>query len=575
MVTKDIRVILPDGSDGRAWRLFSGPQAVLAAYWPEDVLPVLAGVEQALLDGKQVAGFMSYEAAAGLDSSFCTHALNGFPLAWFGVFAKSSPFHFGDCGSFSLGEWQASISKTGYNCAIERIREYLLKGDTYQVNYTMRLRTGFKGEPLSLFRSLNASQRAGCSAFVETDDFALCSVSPELFFTLDGNRLVSRPMKGTIRRGRTLEEDRMLSSELAESEKNKAENVMIVDMVRNDMGRVAAAGSVTVSGMYTVEKYPTVFQMTSTVECLTDSSFSEIIKALFPCASITGAPKVRTMEIIRELEPDPRGIYTGCIGYIMPGRKANFNVAIRTVMIDRHNGMAEYGVGGGIVWDSTAEREYEECFVKAAVLTAGAPEFEILETILWERGEGYFLLDKHLARIARSAEYFDYAFDAVAVERRLNVEAESFLADRCKVRVKLSRGGGFTIASDEVQVSDRCWRLGTAKAPVNSGNVFLYHKTTSRAVYEDAKKACPDCDDVLLFNERGELTESTIANVVVEKDGVLVTPPVSCGLLGGIFREFLLERGEIHEGIITLDDLKTSKKIFLINSVRKWITAGY
>jgi len=572
MANSDIRIVLLDNGNTGKWRIFSNPGKILQAKTPAEVLPVLQEVEQSVENGLQAAGFISYEAASGFDNSLKTHASKGLPLAWFCLFEGSKTFVLPVDGSFSVGKWETSLSRERYVQALDRIKSYLKAGDTYQVNYTMRLRADFTGDPLVFFSHLQATQRAKCCAYVETDDFAICSASPELFFRLDGEKLISRPMKGTSGRGLTLNADMVLSAELAKSEKNRAENVMIVDMVRNDMGRVADPGSVDVPTMFEIEKYPTLFQMTSTVGCKTQASFTDIISALFPCASITGAPKVRTMEIIKELEREPRGIYTGCIGCIQPGRKADFNVAIRTVMIDKKKEQAEYGVGGGIVWDSKAEREYEECFVKAAVLTANTPRFNILETILWDaKSGGYFLLDKHLERMQMSAEYFDYPCDRAVLEKKLGQVSTALNDGTYRVRLQLTEGGEVLASCDPFSASDKPWRVAVASVPVNSGDLFLYHKTTNRSVYDSARPADKAIDDVILCNEKGEITESTLANVVVEKNRKLLTPPVSCGLLAGVFREWLLETDEIKEGIVSLKDLKAAKHVYLVNSVRKWI----
>ena len=494
-------------------------------------------------------------------------------MLWFGLFEHGLDFEFADTETepFQLEPWRPLISREEYGRAFVRIKEYLERGDTYQVDFTLRLESLLRGSPLALFRFLWAGQRAAYSAYVETDDFALCSASPELFFSLDGERLVSKPMKGTAGRGLTVEEDEVKAAELAGSAKNRAENVMIVDMIRNDMGRIAEPGSVEVSDLYAVEKYPTVFQMVSTVSCRTASSFVDIIKALFPCASITGAPKVRTMELIRELEAGPRGVYTGCIGLLKPGRKALFNVAIRTVAVDKTTGVAGYGVGGGIVWDSECAMEYDECLLKAAILTARPLDFELLETLLWERGE-FFLLDRHLARMQKSASYFDYAFDRNEVEDRLRRESALFGPGMFRVRARLGRTGELQVTAQAFSVDfGKPWRVGLAAKPVDRGDVFLYHKTTNRSVYDDARKSVEGFDDVLLFNENGELTESTIANVVAELDGRRLTPPVECGLLAGVFRGWLLDHHEIEEAVLTRADLTRAQNVYLVNSVRKWV----
>ena len=418
-----------------------------------------------------------------------------------------------------------------------------------------------------LFRS----QQGRYASFIETDEFAICSASPELFFELKDGVITSKPMKGTMPRALTTEADRAVAKALKNSAKDCAENIMIVDMIRNDIGRVAEAGSVETVSRFDVEKYPTVWQLTSTVkgglaQRHKGTKIAEVMSALFPCASITGAPKAKTMEIIQSLEKSPRGVYTGAIGFIAPDGAAQFNVAIRTAVIQ--NGQAEYGIGGGIVWDSDASAEYDEALSKARILTRRFPEFQLLETMLYEDGE-IFLLERHLKRLVDSAEYFDFKLDACAVREwlcNLNFDEPK------RIRLLLDRNGLFKVeaASCRLQRLEASAMLAIAKQPVDSGDVFLYHKTTNRSVYERAKADFPEADDVLLFNERGEITESCIANVVVELDGRKVTPPVSCGLLAGALRAGLLEEGEIEEQVVTFDDIKRADSVWLINSVRKW-----
>ena len=294
--------------------------------------------------------------------------------------------------------------------------------------------------------------------------------------------------------------------------------------------------------------------------------------ALFPCASITGAPKVRTSQIIAELESVPRRIYTGCIGFMAPDRTAQFNVAIRTAVVDRSSGQLEYGSGGGIVWDSASKDEYTEALLKARVFTEQRPEFSLLETILWTREDSYFLLEYHLLRLAASAEYFGYSVDLSRIRQRLLDQAAEFECDSRRVRLLVARDGNIEIQADRLneKASNRPLRLALAREPVNSAEVFLYHKTTNRLIYENALNSRPDCDDVLLWNEKDELTESCIANIVVEIDGGLFTPPVDCGLLPGTFRAWLLDQGKIEERRLKIGDLARCTKIHLINSVRKW-----
>ena len=578
MEKKNVSIILWPEEQGKAWRLFSQPAKILSASSPDEVPGVLNAAQQAADDGQYAAGFLCYEAAPGLDKACRTHSATNMPLAWFALFNDFQELDActgADPSAFTASEWQPSMTVSAYTEAIDRIKSYLKSGDTYQVNYTMRLAASLSGDTRALFWHLYRMQRAKYCALIDTDGFTICSASPELFFSLDGNTLTSRPMKGTSSRGLTSEQDEALANALHESQKNRAENVMIVDMVRNDMGRIADPGSVHVPHLFDIERYPTVLQMTSTVECTTSASFPDIMTVLFPCASITGAPKIRTMQLIKELEPTPRSVYTGCIGCLSPGRKAAFNVAIRTITVDKTEGSAEYGVGGGIVWDSDAKTEYEECQVKASVLTAQQPEFELLETILWNPGDGYHLLERHMNRLESSAKYFDYPIDLQRIKTDLVTAGEAMPTVPQKVRLLLDKHGAIRIEVTPLPASQRSspFQIGLSSQPIDSQDRFLYHKTTNRAIYEQARKEKPDCDDVLLWNERGEITESTIANVVVEKDSQLVTPPVECGLLPGVFRAHLLSCGEIKEQVITKEDVRSTSKFFIINSVRQWIPA--
>ena len=342
------------------------------------------------------------------------------PLLWLGLF--HAPEVWSDLPdtalAHTLGPWEPAIDRATYRQAIAAIKEQIAAGYTYQINYTFPLGAAFKGEPWPLFVQLALAQRGRYAAYVDTGRHVVCSASPELFFQKADGVLTSRPMKGTAPRGRTVAEDEAQRAWLFASEKNRAENVMIVDMIRNDMGRVAEVGSVRVPVLFEVERYPTVLQMTSTVTSRTNVSVADVFKALFPCASITGAPKVSAMGIIADLEPAARGVYTGAIGYLAPGGRAQFNVAIRTVVVDRQTGRATYGVGSGVVWDSDADEEYDECLLKARVLAAERPDFELLETMLWRPETGVFLLDRHLERLADSAEYFGIAVDLGASSMR-------------------------------------------------------------------------------------------------------------------------------------------------------------
>jgi para-aminobenzoate synthetase/4-amino-4-deoxychorismate lyase len=554
------------------WLHFSKPLRVVIATKINEVLSALEEIERSVFgDDLYAAGFLSYEAAPAFDPAFHVLPERDFPLLWFGLYSRpdvvslSSPSK-----EASFLNWRPTIEREKYNAAIEMIKDHIAEGRTYQVNYTMRLQSEFDGDPWDFFLQLAQDQNK-YAAYVDTGRYVICSASPELFFELDGENILGRPMKGTTSRGRRTSEDKEQAEWLQNSIKNRAENVMIVDMVRNDLGRVAEVGSVKVPELFTIERYPTLFQMTSTVTAKTRAPISEIFTALFPCASITGAPKVSTMNIIAELETTPRRIYTGSIGYFSPERKAQFNVAIRTALIDRQEGQVEYGAGGGIVWDSTSADEYSEALLKARVLSEQPKEFSLLETMLWTPQEGYFLLEKHIVRMADSADYFDFAFSRGKLEKCLDEMASGFSSPQ-RVRVLLNRKGELTgEAKDFSENGSPLFKVRLAEKPIDSQNPFLFHKTTQRGIFEDVLKSAPGCDDVLLFNEKDELTEFTIGNLVVEMDGELVTPPMECGLLAGTFRSYLLETGQIREQIVMKNDLGKCKKVFLVNSVRKWV----
>lgn len=572
------KVILPRSTGSDEWILLKNPLRLVVAWESEEVLPCIGEIEQAGKDGLFAAGFISYEAASGFDSALETAVSCNLPLVWFGLFEDVEPFEFSlhqKSGTYNKCDWLPDVSRTEYDHAINCIHSYLRVGDTYQVNYTFRMKSDFAGDAWSLFVDMQRAQRGAYAAYIETEDFAICSASPELFFSLQGESLRSRPMKGTAKRRLTVAEDNQACADLSRSAKNKSENIMIVDMIRNDMGRIAIPGTVKTSNLFEVERFPTVLQMVSTVESKTTASITEIMRALFPCASITGAPKVRTMQIINELEKTPRGIYTGSIGYLEPGRNAWFNVAIRTVMINKKSARVEYGVGGGIVWDSTAENEYQESLTKAAILTSDRPEFELLETLLWDGEADFFLLDRHLDRLSGSACYFGIPFCRNDCRMQLETCGRGLGYKTSRVRLLIAENGSITISASDFGSSAilEPWRVALAVDPVDKTDIFLYHKTTSRNVYEQAKEAVSGFDDVLLWNEKGEITESTIANIVMERNGKKITPPVECGLLAGVFRNYLLDYGDIEEGIITIDDIKNADKIWLINSVRKWVPA--
>jgi para-aminobenzoate synthetase/4-amino-4-deoxychorismate lyase len=456
------------------------------------------------------------------------------------------------------------VAQSEYDAAVSTIRELIAAGDTYQVNYSFPLTSSFSGDAYAWYRELCVAQGAPFSAYLDLGRFQVLSLSPELFFERRGDHVVTRPMKGTKSRGRWLDEDREHAEWLRQSPKDRAENVMIVDLLRNDLGKVSVAGSVRVSSLFDVERFETVWQMTSTVESTLrpGTNLVELMSALFPCGSVTGAPKIRTMRIIRELEPFARGVYTGTIGFLRPGGDCLFNVAIRTVVIDTQTNVATFNVGGGVTIDSTAAGEYEECLVKSRFLRNKPVDFELFESMLIEDGE-IFLLERHLERLKNSAAFFGFEFDFGSYEARLRETLVSNPLLAAKLKLTLRKDGRITTETSPILDSETPQRLTLATTPVNSSDTFLFHKTTNR-----------DYPPNLIFwNERNEVTESGIANLVVKIDGQLVTPPVSCGLLPGTFRGHLIDNGEIKERVVTVEELKNANEFFLINSVRKWMKA--
>jgi para-aminobenzoate synthetase/4-amino-4-deoxychorismate lyase len=565
----------------KSWIAFTKPRDVLRAAGPGEVAALLEEMERALGQGLYAAGFLSYEAAPAFDDAFTVHPACPVPVAWFGLYDAAHPipppvWNFPPISPC----WASNINREDYGKAVERIREWIAAGDTYQVNFTTRLTSPFHEDPDALFAALHASQPNAYAAYVNTGDHAICSVSPELFFEQTGDRIVCRPMKGTVERGATTEEDRDRAAWLKGSEKNRAENIMIVDMIRNDLGRIAIPGTVEVPSRYDIERHDTLFQMTSTVEAQTGHSISEIFGALFPSASVTGAPKVRTMEIIRELEEAPRGVYTGGIGYAGPHRRARFSVAIRTVHVDFGQGIATYGTGSGIVWDSEPEAEFKECATKSMILGPVAPPFQLLESLRWDRQEGYLFLARHLERLGSSGAYFGFEVDTREALHKLRSGEESRECESYKVRLLAHRNGEIDV--EFAPITDHGFRSGPgtdpvprtaclAGRPVDRRNPFLRHKTTFREPYENAMAGCEGYDEVILWNENEELTETTIGNLVVVIQGDRLTPPSRCGLLAGTYRADLLEKRTIREHVLTIRDLNRAGEVYMINSVRGWV----
>ena len=563
---------------GEGWRRsFRDPNVVRVAHRTEDVFPLIEGAEAASKAGSWVALAISYEAAPAFDPALKVYPSGGFPLAWMAVFDEPDATVREDSFKerFSLSDWEEPQGSEQYRRSIDAIRAHIERGDTYQVNFTFQLHGRFSGNPFSCFRTIGRSQGAAFSAYLDIGSHRILSFSPEIFFQRRGDKLITRPMKGTMPRGRWLEEDDERAEELAASPKNRAENVMIVDLLRNDLGKVAVVGSVDVPDLFAVERLRRVLQMTSTVTATQrpGTTLCDILRALFPCGSVTGAPKVSTMAIIEELEAEPRGIYTGAIGLLEPSGDALFNVAIRTLVIEEGSRAASFGVGGGITWDSTVEGEYEECLLKARFLTEPWPEFELLETLALENGV-YSLLDRHLSRARSSAAYFAFHWDERGVAEALERTRASHPSGRWRVRLLVDSDGKCrTEAQVLAEPTNRLLSVKFAHRPIDERDPLLFHKTTALSRYDEELARSQPCDDVIFWNARGEVTESTVANIVLESGGKRWTPPKSAGLLAGTFRDELIEKGELFERTISKQELVDADSFALINSVRGWMGA--
>ena len=545
-----------------------------------EVTTTIEAAERAGRNGHWVAGFVAYEAAPGFDPALrvrshrCDHPMASLPHAWFGVFDRRVDVATVGSGQPSPVAWAQEWTRGEHADAVGRVKDRIAAGDTYQLNLTGRSSTTV-ADPLALYAAMACAQGGAHNAFIRTGAHAIACASPELFFVLCGNRIVTRPMKGTARRGRWPAEDTGVARALVDSSKERAENVMIVDLLRNDIGRLAVPGSVLVPALVDVERYPTVWQLTSTVsgELRPGTRLTDVFGALFPSGSVTGAPKARTMELIADLELSPRGVYCGAVGVIAPTDgpcHARFAVAIRTATVDLGSGYAEYGTGGGITWPSDPTAEWDELLAKTAILDRPPVPGGLFETIRLDPLRGARHLDLHLARMAASAAYFGMAFDDAAVRGAIG-RIPTPPAQAQRVRLTLSRAGEVTaVAGPAPGPGAGPVRLALSGLPVRSDDAWLFHKTTDRAPYDSRRAAFPDADDVVLSNERGHATETTIANLAVDLDGQWCTPTADSGLLCGIERTLLVERGVLRERVITIDELRRAPRLAVVSSLRGW-----
>jgi para-aminobenzoate synthetase/4-amino-4-deoxychorismate lyase len=591
--------------------LFLEPSRRLDFFTGEDLESFVAEMEKTLADGFYLAGWLSYEFGyllePQLEELLPISAKKGDLLASFGVFSEPLSFDHGtgetslpiDGAAVSLPEFKIdnlhfSQEKKSYLDAICRIKEYIIAGDTYQVNYTLKLLFDFSGSPLAFYRDLRRNQSVAYGAIVNLGDEQILSLSPELFFRIENDSILVRPMKGTMKRGRSFAEDQKFCNDLRDDIKNRSENVMIVDLLRNDLGRLNhqfGDKKVVTRSLFNVERYESFLGMTSTITAETDGnalgkvSMFDFFKALFPCGSVTGAPKIRTMEIIRELEKLPRGVYTGAIGYFAPNGTGSFNVPIRTLRLA--DGKGEMGIGSGIVYDSVPQQEWEECLLKAHFLTKPVTEFVLIETLLWEPESGYWLLDEHLKRLEQSALYFSFSFSREDVTEALNKLANKEKCNRESYRVRLTLQKDGTVETTSQQCSPPLLQslpekpalprqdlpcISLSEKKTDSISPWFYHKTSNRELFQDefAKANRLGLFDIIFVNEKHELTEGCISNLIVLLDGNYYTPPVSCGLLAGTMRKRLLcsSTVKLHEKVITFKDLQRADAIFCCNSVR-------
>lgn len=581
--------------DGPAPRLFfAEPPAVWRADTIARVGEVLDEADRAARSGAWVVGFVSFEAASAFDAAFASPHATSLPLAWFAAFAAPdqpttdelhaagvAPVGDGHHAKKDLLDATSALAPTtavgdaAYSDAIRRIHELIDAGEVYQVNFTVPFTAPRVAPPRAIYERMRVAQGGRYSCLLDMGAAQILSASPELFFERRGAWVRSRPMKGTAPRGLHSAADAASRDRLLHSEKERAENVMIVDVVRNDLGRIAAVGSVTVEALCRAERYPSVWQLTSTIgaEVPRQVPLSAIFRALFPPASVTGAPKIRAMSIIRELEESPREVYCGALGIIQPGGDATFNVAIRTAWTTQDSSVLHMSAGGGVTADSTAAGELREVRGKLAAFTQPIERKALFETIRVECGVA-LRLERHLARLASSAEYFGIPFDRDEARRTVLEAIARGQGDAVlRARLELEPSGALRAATrpHEAAPFGGPAPVTFASSPVDRQDLRLYHKCVDRRRYDDALAEAPNMFDVVLWNAEGEVTELTRGNLVVEIAGRRLTPPVDCGLLGGILRGELLELGEIEEEVLTLADARRADRLWFINSLRGWV----
>ena len=547
--------------------LFTEPIKELKTRDLDRVEALLREVEAYQEAGFYAVGYISYEAAPAFEKKLAVHPapLMGEYLLYFTIHQEVETLPFPeDYEAVDLpANWKEEVEAPAYQEAIKTIHHHIRQGDTYQVNYTVQLSQELEADPLAIYNRLVVEQKAHYNAFIQHDDVAILSISPELFFEQDDRLLTTRPMKGTTRRGLTNQTDLKEAAWLEADPKNRAENMMIVDLLRNDMNRISEIGSEQVTRLCQVEQYSTVWQMTSTIESRlrAEVDLIQTFQALFPCGSITGAPKISTMEIIQQTEIAPRGVYCGTIGILLPKGKRIFNVAIRTLQMQGNR--AIYGVGGGITWDSKWEGEFQETKQKSAVLYRQEPHFELLTTGRIHQGELIFL-DQHLTRLREASRYFAYPYDEPKLLKELQEELahlKSNLDYRC--RIALQKNGAFQLTITELTDLPASYlQAQLTEQKLDLATPVTYFKTSQRDHLGQS-----DHEQIFHLPD-GSLLETTIGNLVLEIEGQLYTPPAHLPLLDGIYRRHLLETQQVEEKLLTLNDLTDADRIYACNAIR-------
>lgn len=547
--------------------IFTQPIKELKTRDLAEVTDLLAQVESYQEQGYYVVGYVSYEAAPAFEEKLAVHKapLLAEYLLYFTVHdrVETSPIPLTYEEVNLPSKWREQTSAENYEKAISQIHHHLRQGDTYQVNYTVQLKQDLSANPFAIYNRMVVEQEAGYNAYVEHDEMAVISMSPELFFEQNDRELTTRPMKGTTQRGLTDQEDLAQASWLEQDPKNRSENMMIVDLLRNDMNRISEVGSEHVERLCQVEQYSTVWQMTSTIksQLREDVDLVAIFRSLFPCGSITGAPKIATMEIIKDLEPQPRGVYCGTIGLLLPNGRRIFNVAIRTIQL--HQGKAIYGVGGGITWDSTWESEYREVHQKAAVLYRKQARFKLITTGRISQKQLLFE-DQHLERLTKASRYFAYPFDPEELRQKIEEECQACDSHQdYRLRISLSKSGEMELSRQILTpLSPSFCKAKLCLQEADLNQAFTHFKTTHRPHLSLGKQ------EIIYHNAAGELLETSIGNLVLKIDGKLYTPPINLGILSGIYRQHLLGKGQVEEKILTLADLNQAEAVYGCNAVR-------